>query len=411
MIPQIGDLVIYGRSGKQQDLGADPLFHHFRHEALVTGDALLPVLILGADGIVAEVVRLVDHDEVVVAPVDGFQVDAVIVFSPEAAEIGVGDQVVVEFVLGERIEPGGRLPDMPVLPELLGADDEDPFVAQEEIFDDGKSFEGFSQPDAVREDAPIVIQEAADGPPHAVLLEGKELLPDEGIVEAGFVELQLGVPVRLKEGAEDMEEGQVVDELRGLVAIQPLQMLEHVFFDILNEVAVIPEFIKPREDIGGVPFGIDHDIELDVAAAFFQTEARHREVGTADQGVAGAPLVNVIHFTVHEAGADDGADLHFFPDPCGAIARQLPLLQGILEGQGAMGELIVFGRRFLFVDLRDEGGLSEEESEGLGGVQGLPQFIVGVDGEVGRSEGEEAAGGDRFRKELSCGATSGPVVP
>ena len=114
---------------------------------------------------------------------------------------------------------------------------------------------------------------------------------------------------------------------------------------------------------------------------------------------------------MHEAGADNGADLHLFSDPRGANTRQLPLLQGILEGQGSVGELKVFGLRFVLIDLRDEGGLSEEESEGLGGVEWFPQFIVGVNGEIGGREGEKAAGGDRFRKELSCGATSGPVVP
>jgi len=38
-------------------------------------------------------------------------------------------------------------------------------------------------------------------------------------------------------------------------------------------------------------------------------------------------------------------------------------------------------------------------------VEGLPQFVVGVDGEICGSKGEEAARGDGLGEELACRPT------
>ena len=70
LVLQVAEAVVDRGGGKHQHLGLYPLADHLIHQALVAGFFVLEGVI------VAEVMRLVDHDQVIVAPVDAIQLDA-----------------------------------------------------------------------------------------------------------------------------------------------------------------------------------------------------------------------------------------------------------------------------------------------------------------------------------------------
>ena len=53
------------------------------------------------------------------------------------------------------------------------------------VLDNGQCFEGFAQADTVRDDAAAKTVELVDGADHAVTLELVELLPHDGVADAG----------------------------------------------------------------------------------------------------------------------------------------------------------------------------------------------------------------------------------
>ena len=78
LIAQVGQLVVHRRGREQQDFCSDPLGDHFIDEFLV---ARLPGFLslsrrLPGPGVVSEIVRFVDDQEIIVSPVQGFEVDA-----------------------------------------------------------------------------------------------------------------------------------------------------------------------------------------------------------------------------------------------------------------------------------------------------------------------------------------------
>ena len=100
--------------------------------------------------------RLVDDDEVVVAPIEArADIDAV---GPAAlaGQVGMVKDIETKPVLFKRIERAVLAVEQPVVGELLRAEHERLLVLQLEVLDDGQGFKGLSQADAVGENAPQV---------------------------------------------------------------------------------------------------------------------------------------------------------------------------------------------------------------------------------------------------------------
>ena len=93
--------------------------------------------------------RLVDHQEVVVAPIDAIQ------RYPQGhallpRQIGMRENIVVETVFGENIGRQIRIVIRPIFGEFLRAEDQYRFIPQFIVFDDGQCGECLPQSDAVR---------------------------------------------------------------------------------------------------------------------------------------------------------------------------------------------------------------------------------------------------------------------
>ena len=127
-----------------------------------------------------------------------------------------------------------RLVDGPVLAKLFGAEDEHFFVARFEKLDDSERLEGLTQTNAIRENAPVEGEKFADGSFDAVFLEVIECLPDPALKEAGALKAVIERGFILEEMLENVKERFVVDEIRGVVAVELLQIAENLSFHIAD---------------------------------------------------------------------------------------------------------------------------------------------------------------------------------
>ena len=104
LVAQVAQVVIDRRGGKQKHFGFHPALDDVIHEPLVAAFADdVALLVALARRVVAEVVGLVNDDEIEIAPIESRQIDAA-GFAALAAQIGMGQHVVAEPVFDEGIE-------------------------------------------------------------------------------------------------------------------------------------------------------------------------------------------------------------------------------------------------------------------------------------------------------------------
>jgi hypothetical protein len=117
LIPQIAEAIVDGRGREHQHFGLHPFPNHLVHQLLVAGFTLLEGIV------VAEVVGLVDHDQIVVAPIDTIEwrAEGLAVFT---LQIGMAEHVIVEAVFGEDVRLEIPVVGQPVVGEFLGAEHE-----------------------------------------------------------------------------------------------------------------------------------------------------------------------------------------------------------------------------------------------------------------------------------------------
>ena len=180
LVLQVVEAVI-DRSGREhQHLGLDTSTNHPLHQLLVTvGFAFLArlnhfhiviqFLIIDVSTI-AEIMALVNDYQVVVAPVDAFEVDTCR-HSTLAAEVAMEKNVITQAVCHQRIVFVVGLEGVPVVIELLWTKHKHGFVAVLVILDDRKSGEGFAETNGVGKDAAIILFEFVDDGKSSISLE------------------------------------------------------------------------------------------------------------------------------------------------------------------------------------------------------------------------------------------------
>ena len=244
LILQVVHAAVDGRGGEHQHLRLDAGLDDLPHEPGVTGQAVL------ARRVVSEVVRFIDDNQVVVAPVQRGQVDLA-GMATVAGKVCVVQDVEVEPVGGEKVAPVIDGVERPVFPELLRTQHKDAVVAQLVVLDDGQSLEGLSEADAVGNDAAVVFLDLIDGTQYAVPLKAVELAPDEGIFNArsGLDDL---VFLKLAEQfQEDVVEREEIDQFGRPILVKLADLSEHGRFYILHDSRVVPNAVKPAQEARG----------------------------------------------------------------------------------------------------------------------------------------------------------------
>ena len=236
---------------------------------------------------------------------------------------------VVEAVGGEDVGLERAVVGQPVLGELFRAEDEDGFVPQLVVFDDREGGEGFSEADAVGEDAAVVGFELVDDSDRGVALEIEELLPDDGFLVAGAVVRHQVLGDFLEELREEVVEHHEVEALGRILRINGGDVVADLGGDVLELFPVVPDLVEePQVAIGHRGAGeLVDDVREGAALLVAEvdgSEALEREV---NGGLRGGGL-DAGHL-LHQGFGGVRAEAGLAADPVGAFA-----------GDGALGELV-----------------------------------------------------------------------
>ena len=287
----------------------------------------------------------VDHHQVIVAPVDGRQID---IPRPAAfaAQISVRKHRISEAVTHKRVEFAVilGLVHRPVVAQLLGAQHQHPLISQLEILDNCQRLESFAQPDAIRQDAAVVRQNLVNRALDTILLELKQCLPDFGVHHLALDVVERALVLLIQVIFKDVIQGLEVDKLRGVILVQLLQVIQHFGFHVLHQFFVIPKFFEPDFQFAFIPAIFDHQVEFHVVTfAPVQPQTTGGEVGTAHNGIFHAVgLGNVIHLPMQEARPLHRADFRFGCQPVRALARHPALFQPVCQAQLAIFNVVGF---------------------------------------------------------------------
>ena len=187
--------------------------------------------------------RLVDDDQVVVAPVDPVQRHAER-FAAVAQQISVAEHVVAETVLDQRVVLQVPFVGDPVVGQLLRAQDQHGSIAQLVVLDDRQGGERLAEADAVGQDATVVGLQLVDDAGRRVPLEVVELLPDDAVLVAGALVWKNILADVFEELAEDAEQHQEVNALRGVLLVDRSDMVADQIRYVRDLVGVFPNLIE-----------------------------------------------------------------------------------------------------------------------------------------------------------------------
>ena len=165
LVAKITEAVVDGGRGEHENLGGDPTANDVVDQTLIAvlGTTRPVILCRGCCVFaVTEVVRLVNDNEVISAPVDRLQVHARDGLAPLAREVGVIEHVVAETIAGYGIVDLVVAVHRPVVRKFLGTKDEHIAVQRLIVLDDSERRERLAKAYAVGEDAAIVGLELVD---------------------------------------------------------------------------------------------------------------------------------------------------------------------------------------------------------------------------------------------------------
>lgn len=130
------------------------------------------VFVTCAAGFVAKVVRFIDHNQAICAPIKPRQIDAV-GFAGLSRQVGVMQHRVMEVVFLERVAllPELRRVEFPVFAEFLWAKHQHPLVFCLIVTNDRQRRVGFTKPDTVGKNAAVVLLQTVDNSSHAIALK------------------------------------------------------------------------------------------------------------------------------------------------------------------------------------------------------------------------------------------------
>ena len=362
LVAQIVEPVVDRRGGQHQHLGFDALLDDGIHQLLV---ARLLVLV---DIVVAEVVRLINDHQVIVAPVDPVKRRAKRL-AAGALQIGMAQHFVVEPVFGEDVGFEVAVVGEPVVGQLLGTQHQHRAIAQLVVLDDGQRREGFAQAHAIGQDAAVVGFQLVDDAGGGIALEVEQLLPHQGVQVAGAVVGQHVFGEVFQELVEDVVEHQEVDALGRILLVHRRNVLAHQAGHVFELVGISPNLVKQAQKnagIGGLVELVD-DIGDGIAALVAQIhsgKAVQRHVnGIGRCCGSGLHRCKLLHGCATAVGPELGLAAH----PVGTFA-----------GDGTLGQ-------FVFELHLEFGAVEAALCIGFGDVEFTPLFF----GDVGHLVGHE----------------------
>ena len=211
LVPEILEAVVHGCGRKQKHLGVNAGPEDLLHQELIARDLARAVIFGLPARVVAEIVRFINDDEIIIAPVVG------VVGTPP--QIGMRQHGIGKAISQKRIACIVFTIDFPVVFQLLWAKNQHAAIEKLEVLDNRKGFKGLPQSYAIGDDASLVLENFVDRSLYAILLKVVEHGPDLGLEESRLL-IKKAATFGLGEILfKDVEQRFVVDEFRRVVLI------------------------------------------------------------------------------------------------------------------------------------------------------------------------------------------------
>ena len=197
--------------------------------------------------VVAEIVTLIDNDEIIIFPVERRKIDRP-GHSLVAAKVSVIQHIVVEAISDEDIALVVLGINRPVFPKLLWCKHQHPIIPQFIVFDNRQSREGLAQTNAVGNNAAAVLFDFVNSAHDPIPLELVELVPNKGLLDAcpGLDDGLFREFPQIR--FEDVIEGNKVDGLRRIFLVEDFHFRENLFRHIFHGGRVFPDSVKKLQE-------------------------------------------------------------------------------------------------------------------------------------------------------------------
>ena len=133
---------------------------------------------------VAEVVGFINDDQIVVAPVQAIQIEAVRL-SAASGQVCVEQNIIIQPIRCNRVVHIVVLIGIPVFRQLFGTQHQNRLVSVLIILYDSQCGKGLAKANTVRKDAAVVLFQLIDDGKHRILLEVVQQAPDFALLKAG----------------------------------------------------------------------------------------------------------------------------------------------------------------------------------------------------------------------------------
>ena len=393
LIAQIIEAVINRSGGEHQYLGLDACADHFLHQGFIA-IVTLSLVHTDAAGAVAEVVGLVDDHQIIVAPVEAIQIQAV-GLTVRPGKVCMKQHIIVKPVSCNRIVDIVILIGIPVLRQPLGAQHKNRFVPVFIVFNHGQRSESLAQTDAIRQDAAVILFQLIDDGQHRIPLEVVQHAPDLALLEACCLIWQDILGDVLQELAEDIVQCNEVNHFRRVFVERSRDVFNDGFRHILQLIPVIPDGVEQLH-IGlrhrSVIHAVDHIVHIVTAFASQVDRCKSGNRHVDDLLLTAGNR----HKRTHVVSGNIGFEFCLSANPVSALLSnrllghliaQLDLkLRAIKTLLPAQTRNIEFPALLGFL-LPDEGRRRKDKPKLVHVFQLLLQFPVGIHGEVRSGDG------------------------
>ena len=192
---------------------------------------------------IAEIMRLINDDEIIVSPVKAAQVKT-IGHATITRQVGMKQNIIIQTIRSNRVINIVVFIGIPVFGQLLWTKNKDRFITIFIIFHDSQRGKSFTKTNTVRKDAAVIVFKLINNRKYSIPLEIIEHTPDFTLLKSSCFIGQHILRDIVQELTEDMVQGHKVDKFRRILCINRADIFNHHIRDILYFFTVIPQLFK-----------------------------------------------------------------------------------------------------------------------------------------------------------------------
>ena len=188
----------------------------------------------------------VNHNQVVVAPVDMLQIQSV-ARSPVSGKVGMEEDVVAQAVVSNGIVLVVGTEGLPIVVQFLRTEHKHRLIAVFIIFHHRQRSKGLAQSHTVGKDAAVISFQFVDDGKRCILLEVIEFVPDDAVLKTSAFIGQHILGYVFKKLIENIVEREEIDVFRGILLIHGINVLQYTFGNVGELFRILPLLIENSE--------------------------------------------------------------------------------------------------------------------------------------------------------------------